>query len=173
MRTALVVVAFLVPSACGPESMGIDPLSEMAAFSDEPATAYRLPCIGPIRSDLPTSPRRMAYDLRAAREALDFNGVVPANRFCEAFAGVPVRLYDRIDLGGDRVGAWSVFTGIELERHGFELAHELTHAWEFQNFGIFTFAHPGWNKHGQDDAQMRYRAHMQPMAGRGWVVPLE
>jgi len=94
----------------------------------------------------------IASNAAAVQEALA--GIVPPERFCEAFGGLPllIRAAPSFDSPGDgaAVDGWTDGHQVQIGASMRALPHELLHVWAFQTAGRLD--HDDWEADGYWDA---------------------
>ncbi len=146
-----------------------------------PEDAHRLEntdCLDNIWSEIPVNEFFVAYNVGRAREALDRQGIVPADEFCPAFRHQRVLIRDEHlwDCGRGSpegvclIGQYDWFYGITVNDDSDSLVHELLHAWDWGHMGLTTGMHDGWIDNGYFRASAWYQRVRIPTTKTQWTL---
>lgn len=132
MQAALVVAALCV--GCG---------------LPEARYRYESGCLRDVRSEVALDQAVLDANVELARATLEAHQVLLGEEFCSLFAEIPVYLYADdagVCAGGECVGRFTMVRGIELQRDGRGLFHEMLHAIDSSRLTVGSAWHGGWDK---------------------------
>ena len=109
----------------------------------------RVPCIGPIYSNVPLDPARVSAAIQEALKRLEDYGIMSRGAACEFFSGIPIYYWGdkRIIPDRDNQDGSTDLSGIRLAWGGRSLIHEMLHEIDVRRDGnLLSAAHWGWAK---------------------------
>lgn len=118
-------------------------------YNEGPTTHYTWGCLD-VDSAIPLNQTKLTANFLETRKHFAEAGVMPEEKFCDAFGSIPVAVNPNRHLGSSdtATGQYSRLKGIEVNHAMIDMGHELLHAKDFADTDFLTFTHDGWRERG-------------------------